>query len=175
MGTYREGCWPCFQPCNARGAFLRLAPSRATVACVLRKGWTKGGCLHTIEGDPEMAHLARQHFRLSPFADRIHLHVGEARNLLITLPELTEPFDLVYLDGDKRGYPEHFFWCMEHLSIGGLLIADNVLWDGKVGTKKPDRDTKALKEYNRLVFEDERLSSVVLPLRDGLSVARRTQ
>lgn len=141
----------------------------------LAEGLAEGGCVHTIEGDPEMAYLAREHFQLSPYADRIRLHVGQARTLLTSAPAFVEPFDLVYLDGDKRGYPEHFLWCMDHLVTGGLLLADNVLWDGKVGTKKSDRDTKALQEYNRLVFEDERLSSVVLPLRDGLSVARRTK
>lgn len=136
----------------------------------LAEGLPPTGSLDTIEGNAEVAYLARQHFALSPYESRIELHTGQAAELL---PTLTGPYDIIFLDGDKRGYPNYFSELMRLLAPGGLLLTDNVLWDGKLGTKFPDPAISALQEYNSLVADDERLSVVVLPVRDGLSVARR--
>ncbi|NJB86282.1 putative O-methyltransferase YrrM [Lewinella marina] len=135
----------------------------------LAEGLAPGGRIDTIEGDPEIALLARRHFAHSPFADRITLHQGQARHLLPTLPG---SFDLVFLDGDKRGYPAYLSALVDRLSPGGLLLADNVLWDGKAGRSTPDRTARKLREYNEMVVSDPRLESVTLPIRDGLSVSR---
>lgn len=141
-------------------------------ALCLAEGLAAGGTLHTIEGNAEVAHLAARHFAASPFAGRIQLHRGQARELLDDLPPV---FDLIFLDGDKRGYPDYFRLLIDRLSHGGLLLADNILWDGKASrSQQPDPDVQALRAYNDLVFSDPRTESVVLPLRDGLSVARRT-
>ena len=131
----------------------------------------EGGKLHTIEGNREVAFWAKRNFTNSPYESQIDLHLGQASDLL---PALPDTFDLIFLDGDKRGYPDYFHRLVDRLRPGGLLLADNVLWDGKVGSHdKPDADVAALRVYNRLVAEDERVATVVLPLRDGLSIARR--
>ncbi len=136
----------------------------------LAEGLAENGTIDTIEGDPEMAWLAYRHFRASPFADQIRLHVGQANDLLAELPG---SYDLIFLDADKRGYPGYVERLVNRLTPGGLLLADNVLWDGKVGKRERDTDSHALHHYNRLLQEDPRVSVVVLPLRDGLSLARR--
>ncbi len=136
----------------------------------LAEGLSSGGRVHTIEGDPEIAARARRHFAASPFADRISLYTGQARDLL---PGLPGPFGLIFLDGDKQGYPDYLPLLVERLSPNGLLIADNVLWDGKAGQKTRDLTARKLQIYNQLVAEHPLLSTVVLPLRDGLSISRR--
>ena len=140
-------------------------------ALCLAEGLAANGHVHTIEGNKEAAYWASRNFAASPFADRITLHVGQAKDLLPTLPER---FDLIFLDGDKRGYPEYFDLLIARLNPGGLLLADNILWDGKVSKSgKPDPDVAALRAYNELVANDPRVNVVVLPLRDGLSIASK--
>jgi len=150
---------------------LELGTFTGYSALCLAEGLADDGELHTIEGNAEVAHWAQQHFAASPFAERIRLHQGQAKDLLPTLPDA---FDLIFLDGDKRGYPTYFHQLIGRLRPGGLLLADNVLWDGRVKlTAEVDPDVQALRAYNELVLADERVEVVVLPLRDGLSVARR--
>jgi predicted O-methyltransferase YrrM len=150
---------------------LELGTFTGYSALCLAEGLAPDGELHTTEGNAEAAFWARRNFAASPFADQLHLHVGQASDLL---PDLPKTFDIIFLDGDKRGYPEYFELLIDRLSPGGLLLADNILWDGKVSKDgKPDADVVALRRYNELVAADERLEVVVLPLRDGLSVARR--
>lgn len=150
---------------------LELGTFTGYSALCLAEGLAPGGKLHTIEGNAETAFLARQNFAASPFAGQIHLHVGQAAELM---PTIAPPFDLVFMDGDKRGYPGYFHQLINQLSPGGLLLADNILWDGKVSNSgKPDLDVEALRAYNQLLVNDVRVEVVVLPLRDGLSVARR--
>jgi predicted O-methyltransferase YrrM len=140
-------------------------------ALCLAEGLLPDGELHTIEGNAETAFLAQQNFAASPFKHQIHLHTGQASELLPTLPD---KFDLIFLDGDKRGYPDYFHQLIDRLQPGGLLLADNILWDGRVSASgHPDPDVAALREYNQLVADDTRVHSVVLPLRDGLSIARK--
>ena len=149
---------------------LELGTFTGYSALCLAEGLAEGGTVHTIEGNPEVAYWAARNFAASPYADQIQLHVGQANDILPTLPEI---FDLVFLDGDKRGYPDYFRTLVDRLAPGGLLVADNILWDGKVSKSgKPDPDVAALRAYNELVAADSRLASVVLPIRDGLSVAR---
>jgi len=150
---------------------LELGTFTSYSALCLAEGLAENGELHTIEGNAETAFWARKNFAASPFTGRIHLHVGQATDLLPTLPTT---FDLIFLDGDKRGYPDYFHQLIDRLSPGGLLLADNILWDGRVSKDgKPDPDVAALRAYNDLVLADERMEVVVLPLRDGLSVGRR--
>ncbi|OAV42781.1 O-methyltransferase [Lewinella sp. 4G2] len=150
---------------------LELGTFTGYSALCLAEGLAPGGELHTIEGNRETAFWAAKNFAVSPFSESLKLHVGQAADLLPTLPDR---FDLIFLDGDKRGYPGYFHQLIDRLNPGGLLLADNILWDGKVSKSgKPDPDVEALRAYNELVAADERLVSVVLPLRDGLSVGRR--
>ena len=150
---------------------LEVGTFTGYAALCMAEGLGPEGKLHTIEGNQETAFLARQNFKNSPFAHQIELHVGQALELLPTLPPT---FELVFLDGDKRGYPEYFHQLINRLSAGGLLLADNILWDGKVSASgKPNPDVQALRAYNQLLAQDPRVEVVVLPLRDGLSIARK--
>jgi predicted O-methyltransferase YrrM len=140
-------------------------------ALCLAEGLAPGGMIHTIEGNEEMAFLARGNFAATPYAKQIEIHVGQAADLF---PALTGPFDLIFLDGDKRSYPNYYPDLIDRLTPGGLLLADNILWDGKVSASgKMGADTQALRTYNQLLAEDTRMEVVVLPLRDGLSVGRK--
>ena len=135
----------------------------------LAEGLREGGMIDTIEGDAEVAFLARQNFATSPYAEQIVLHLGQASDLL---NELTGPYDLIFLDGDKRRYPDYLPLLLSRLEAGGLLLGDNVLWDGRAGGKSRDEDAAALRKYNDFVYQNEQLENLILPLRDGLSVAR---
>ena len=136
----------------------------------LAEGLAAGGKLYTLEGDPEMASLARQHFAYSPLADRIQILEGDAGKLL---GSLEAPFDLIYLDADKRSYPEYYPELKRLLGNGGLLLTDNVTWDGKTVDEVTDPVGGAIHRYNELILKDSEMEVVVLPLRDGLSVARK--
>ncbi len=135
----------------------------------LAEGLGEAGRVDTIEGDAEVAFWARRNFAASPFANRIDLHLGQANEVL---NRLAGPYDVIFLDGDKRGYPDYLPFLLSRLRVGGLLLADNVLWDGRAGGKIRDEDAAALQTYNELVYQNKRLENLILPLRDGLAVAR---
>ncbi len=149
---------------------LEIGTFTAYATLCLAEGLQDGGLLHTIEGNPEIASLAQRHIANSPFADRIQLHVGESREMLDKLPE---HFDLIFLDADKKGYPDYHRLLVDRLLPGGLLIADNVLWSGKTVDEKTNSVAKNLRTFNEAVRNDQRLEVVVLPVRDGLSIARK--
>ncbi|WP_116125973.1 O-methyltransferase [Lewinella sp. IMCC34183] len=136
----------------------------------LAEGLAPNGRIETIEGDPEIAARAARNFAGSPFGDRIDLLRGDAYDLLPTLPGL---YDLIFLDGDKRGYPRYLPVLVERLRPGGLLIADNVLWDGKAGRNTTDPTAANLQTYNQLAAAHPQLSALILPIRDGLSICRK--
>ena len=140
-------------------------------ALCLAEGLAPNGMIHTIEGNKEMAFLAQGNFANSPFAKQIEIHIGQATDLF---PTLIGPFDLIFLDGDKRSYPDYYPDLIDRLAPGGLLLADNILWDGKVNASgKLGAEAQALRTYNQLLAEDARMEVVVLPLRDGLSLGRK--
>lgn len=142
-------------------------------ALCLAEGLMPAGRLDTLEGNPENVFWARRNIATSPYAEQIVVHEGPARKSLETLPG---PYDLIFLDGDKRGYPGYLELLLPRLNPGGLLLADNVLWDGKARkTNATDPDVAALRAYNERVRDHPELAAVVLPLRDGLSVARRIE
>ncbi|OGS48278.1 MAG: hypothetical protein A3K68_03600 [Euryarchaeota archaeon RBG_16_68_13] len=134
----------------------------------LARALPKGGDLVTVEGDPETAKLARSNFERAKVADRVTVLVGSAQEIL---EDLRGPFDLVFNDIDKTGYPDVLEPCVRVLRVGGLLVTDNVLWDGKVARTGRSRDTEAIRSYNRRLSKDPRMLAVILPLRDGVSVA----
>ena len=139
----------------------------------LAEGLAPDGHLHTIEGNPEPAYLIRKHLAAAGLEDRVTLHLGDA---LAVIPTLPYPFDLVFLDANKREYAAYFDAVADRVAPGGLLLADNVLWSGKVlDPAIDDEDTRALDAFNKMVLADERFEVVLLPLRDGLMVARRKE
>lgn len=127
------------------------------------------GELHTIEIDDELEDFIRNHFEASPFAERINLHIGDAREIL---PSLGKTFDLVFMDANKREYSEYYDLVFPMLSPGGFIIADNTLWDGKVVDwgKKLDAQTEGILKFNDYIAQDKRVEKVIIPLRDGLTI-----
>ena len=140
-------------------------------ALCLAKGLAPSGLLHTIESRLEDAQTAKNYFEQSNYANQIELHIGDAKEIIPSLPNV---FDLVFIDADKSNYCNYFNLVIGKMKIGGIILSVNVLWSGKVVEKldKKDIDTKALLEYNRLLNSDPRVETVLLPIRDGLSISR---
>lgn len=140
-------------------------------ALCLAEGLAANGELHTIEGNPEVAYIAEQYFKASPYAASFRLHRCKADVAIAAIPG---QFDLIFLDADKRNYANYFLDLVDRLSPGGLFISDNVLWDGRVtNPDDKDQDVRALDAFNQLLANDPRVETLILPLRDGLSVARK--
>ncbi|MCC8358434.1 O-methyltransferase [Salinimicrobium sediminilitoris] len=141
-------------------------------ALCLAEGMKNDGVLHTIDINEELIDLQKRYFEASPWKEQIVQHLGDATEIISSLKV---DFDLVFIDADKPNYPTYFQQIMEKLRPGGVILSDNVLWSGKVvePVKEDDESTKALLEYNKLLAEDERLETVMLPVRDGLTISRR--
>lgn len=157
----------------ARPSFiLEIGTFTGYSALCLAEGLTENGRLVTIDNNAETNAMARSYFERSAFAKNIELKEGDARE---TITGLEGPFDLVFIDADKENYALYFDLVIDKLSPGGLIIADNVLWSGKVVETggKTDKDTEALKAYNEKVATDSRVENILVPLRDGLMIARK--
>ncbi|WP_417592691.1 O-methyltransferase [Owenweeksia hongkongensis] len=141
-------------------------------AICLAEGLTEDGVLHTIDINEELEDFAKSYFDKSEYGSKIKMHVGDALEII---PSLNEAWDMVFIDADKANYSNYFHLVIEHTRTGGFIIADNVLWSGKVvePVSSQDIDTKALIEFNNMVTKDERVENVLLPIRDGLMVARK--
>jgi caffeoyl-CoA O-methyltransferase len=136
----------------------------------MAEGLTTGGSIDTIDHNEELADMQRRYFDQSPYGSQIVQHIGEAKDILKTL---AGPYDLVFLDADKENYPHYFDLIIDKLETGGILLSDNVLWSGKVLEKATDEATSALQEYNQKINMDVRVETVVLPIRDGLTITRK--
>jgi caffeoyl-CoA O-methyltransferase len=140
-------------------------------ALCLVKGVREGGKLHTIELREEDAFTAKQNFNRSNFNDRIILHTG---NALSVIPQLSETWDLVFIDADKTGYLEYYHLILPMVRRGGVILADNVLFHGEVLTEPVNgKSAKAIKEFNEFVKNDDRVEQVLIPIRDGLMLIRK--
>ncbi len=138
----------------------------------LARALPEEGELVTVEGDPETAEIARKNFEKTGVASRVTILVGIAQDVL---SDLKGPFDYIFNDIDKEGYPIILPHLIERLRLGGLLLTDNVLKSGRVATQEEDRSLTAVRKYNVMLKEDPRMQTVILPLRDGLSVALRVR
>lgn len=152
-------------------SILEIGTYTGYSALCLAEGLQKNGVLRTIDHNEELYGLQKKYFDRSPFRDQIKQYTGEA---LLILPKIEGPFDLVFIDADKSNYAHYFYDVIEKMKPGGVILSDNVLWSGKVAeTPDPkDEDTIALIAYNKLLNEDPRVESVLLPIRDGLTVSR---
>ena len=141
-------------------------------ALCLAEGMKKYGQLHTIDINEELADFQKKYFDSSDYSENIIQHIGDATEII---PKLDLQFDLVFIDADKPNYPNYFELIIDKMKPGSILLSDNVLWSGKVieKVKADDESTKALLEYNRLLNEDHRLETVLLPIRDGLTISRK--
>lgn len=141
-------------------------------ALCLAEGMQANGELHTIDSNEELFDFQKKYFDKSDYNGQIHQHLG---NALEIIPKLDVTFDLIFMDADKDNYVNYFNIVIDKLNPGGILLSDNVLWSGKViePLKKDDISTKVLLEYNKLLNEDHRVETVVLPIRDGLTISRK--
>ena len=151
---------------------LELGTFTGYSALSMAEGMDSDGELHTVEIDDELEDFIREHLEKSPYADRIHLHIGDALEIV---PQLGLTFDLVFIDADKRRYDDYYNMVFDHVAHGGFILADNTLWDGKVVDygKKLDAQTAGILRFNDLVAADPRVEKVILPLRDGLTIIRK--
>jgi len=140
-------------------------------ALCLCEGMQEGGQLHTIDIKEELVDFQRKHFDKSPWGKQIVQHLGEAVDII---PTLEIKFDLVFIDADKENYLNYFELILPKMNKGGIILSDNVLWSGKVlePLQPNDLSTKIIMEYNELLKNDPRVESVLLPIRDGLTVSR---
>jgi predicted O-methyltransferase YrrM len=140
-------------------------------ALCLAEGLTKDGKLFTIDINDELENRVRNYFNISENSHKINFLVGDA---LTILPSIKENWDIVFIDADKLNYVNYYKSVFDSVNIGGYIIADNVLWSGKVvDTTKQDRETTLLRNYNKLIHEDIRVEELLLPVRDGLMIARK--
>jgi len=141
-------------------------------AICLAKGLAEGGQLHTIEIDDELESIAQKYFLKSGMASRITQHIGDARQII---PSLNQPFDLVFIDADKREYCDYYNLVFDRIPVGGFLIADNILWNGKVVDPEAaeEEQTRGILDFNNTVQNDQRVRNVILPVRDGIMVVQK--
>ena len=140
-------------------------------ALCLAEGLQEAGQLHTIDPNEELVALQRKYFNQSGFGAQIFQHTGQAK---VVIPKLSKVFDLVFIDADKKHYSDYFKLALTKTKPGSVILSDNVLWSGKVVEPVADNDlsTQNLLAYNKMLKEDTRVETVLLPIRDGLTLSR---
>ena len=140
-------------------------------ALSIAEGLPKDGEIYTIDRNEELQELQEKYFKKSAYKSKIKTFSG---NALEIIPTLNEKFDLVFIDADKSNYTNYFNLIIDKMNAGGIILSDNVLWFGKVADKadKKDADTLALQAYNKMINTDSRVETVLLPIRDGLTISR---
>ena len=140
-------------------------------ALCLVEGLANDGHLHTIEKNEELEDFARKYFNQSGRGEAIVQHIGDAQTII---PTLKTTFDLVFIDADKANYPTYLELILPKMNSGGIVLSDNVLWSGKViePIQANDIDTKALIAYNKMLVDHTKLETILLPIRDGLTISR---
>lgn len=139
-------------------------------AICMAEGLAENGKLITIDINEELHDRVSGYFREANLADRIDFRIGDAT---VIIPQLEEKFDLVFIDADKENYARYFDLVIDRVNLNGFILADNVLWSGKVLQAKQDKDTRAIVEFNEKVQRDARVENVLLPIRDGIMLMRK--
>ena len=154
---------------------LELGTFTGYSAICLASAMPEGGHLDTLEINDELEDLILEGFERAGLTDVIDLHIGDCKETLRRFREEGREYDLVYMDANKREYPEYYELIFDMVRPGGLILADNVLWDGKVceDPMPQDKQTLGIARFNDMVTEDRRVESVILPLRDGLNLIRK--
>ena len=154
---------------------LELGTFTGYSAICLASAMPDGGHLDPLEINDELEDLILEGFERAGLADVIDLHIGDCKETLRRFREEGREYDLVYMDANKREYPEYYELVFDMVRPGGLILADNVLWDGKVceDPMPQDKQTLGIARFNDMVTEDRRVESVILPLRDGLNLIRK--
>ena len=182
--TYQKVLQPRMLSGHIQGRFLSMISKMKSPSCILEigtytgygtlclaEGLSDGGKIFTIDRNEELLKIQNKYFKMSGKRDKIIQLTGNAKDIL---ENLDESYDMVFIDADKENYIEYFNLVSERLNNNGIIISDNVLWSGKVlnSPSKNDDETNILIEFNKTLNEDERFETVILPLRDGLSVSR---
>lgn len=141
-------------------------------AICLAEGLQEGGKLITIDINEELEDRVREYLREANLGDRVDYRIGNATEII---PQLDERFDLVFIDADKENYSRYFDLVIDRVNLNGIILADNVLWSGKVLQAKRDKDTKAILDFNAKIQADDRVENVLLPIRDGLMLMRKVK
>ncbi len=149
---------------------LEIGTFTGYASLCIANGLPEKGVLHTIEVNEELSYISHKYFQKSPVGQKIKPHIGDAKTIVPTLPY---PFDFVFIDAGKKDYAAHFDLVIDKVRSGGIILADNVLWSGKVAEKKLDKATRILHDFNEKIQQDERVENVLLPIRDGLLVIRK--
>lgn len=136
----------------------------------IAEGLAKNGHIHTIEVNPELNYISDKYFRKAGVRDQITSHIGDAKNII---GQLFRQFDIIFIDAKKKDYALYFDLVIDKVRSGGYILADNVLWDGKVYSGGKDATTKSLIQFNKKVKDDPRVETLLLPLRDGLTIMRK--
>ncbi len=182
--THAQVLQPRMLSGHFQGRFLALISQMIQPRCILEIGTFTGysalclaeglstdGKLITIDINEEIASFAANYFAQSPFKNRLDFRIGDAAEII---PTLTETVDLAFIDADKARYQLYYDLIMEKLRVGGYVMIDNVLWDGKVvNDKAHDKKTAAIRSFNDYVQEDPRTENILLPIRDGILLARK--
>ena len=159
------------QPSN----ILEIGAFTGYSAICLARGLKEGGMLDSLELNDELEDLILQTHEKAGLADKITLHIGDAKQTLKTLKEQGKMYDLVFIDANKREYPAYYEQVFDMVRPGGYILADNVLWDGKVYQENVPQDaqTQGIFKFNEIVREDPRVENVIIPLRDGMNLIRK--
>jgi predicted O-methyltransferase YrrM len=182
--TYQKVLQPRMLSGHIQGRFLSMISKMKSPSCILEigtytgygtlclaEGLSDGGKIFTIDRNEELLKIQNKYFEMSGKRDKIIQLTGNAKDIL---ENLDESYDIVFIDADKENYIKYFNLVSERLNNNGIIISDNVLWSGKVlnSPSKNDEETNILIEFNKTLNEDERFETVILPIRDGLSVSR---
>ena len=182
--TFQKVLQPRMLSGHIQGRFLSMISKMKSPSCILEigtytgygtlclaEGLSNGGKIFTIDRNEELLKIQNKYFEMSGKRDKIIQLTGNAKDIL---ENLDESYDIVFIDADKENYIKYFNLVSERLNNNGIIISDNVLWSGKVlnSPSKNDEETNILIEFNKTLNEDERFETIILPLRDGLSISR---
>jgi predicted O-methyltransferase YrrM len=151
-------------------SILEIGTYTGYSAICLAEGLAPGGKLVTIDSNEELEDTVRAYIKKAGLEQTIDYRIGNALELV---PKLTGPFDLVFIDADKENYQRYYDFVFKLVPLGGYMLADNVLWSGKVLQSHPDKDTRAIQAFNERVQNDPRVENILLPVRDGIMIARK--
>ncbi len=173
LSGHLQGSWLSFLSKVAKpDLILEIGTYTGYSAICLAKGLSANGKLITIDVNEETESIAKKYFQKSGFENKIEFVLGDAKQVI---PGITEQIDIVFIDADKRNYSLYYDLVIDKVRSGGLIIADNVLWSGKILEldKNKDVDTQAIHQFNEKIKNDNRIEKILLPLRDGLFVIRK--
>jgi predicted O-methyltransferase YrrM len=171
-GPYQGRVLSMISKLKSPKTILELGTFTGYATLCLAEGLQSEGHIDTIDINEELIDFQRKYFDKSEYGKHIHQHLGSALDII---PKLESTYDLVFIDADKPNYSNYFRLVVDKMNTGGIILSDNVLWHGKVVEPLDEKDnsTKAVLEFNTLLREDSRIETVMLPIRDGLTVSRK--